>query len=434
MSFRRSWEQSSPSPPALPGLGALQRWLGGVHAAPGRLLVSDLTAGAALASAAASDASGGTSRTSGGTPSSAPSLQIVPVDAALADVPVPTIYLGGLPAPIPAGAQTGRGLSGHASRVPCHPPRSVPAVLVCLRAWLCFPPIRPRVRLKSSAYLLMHPGHAFPPLVQGAPPSMPTTCFTSCPRGSCPRTAFLRGTGRPGAPPPASQAGVITVPRSILSWQGQPSGASAPGRCPARPCGPSSPSPAAPPFSHHRPASPTLPCCADPISAYNICQAGQLDGRRVVLTERGVAEQLARGTTQVRGLAASALSGRGGRRMAALWHAPAPLTRLMRCTSLPAIWGTCCPARPAADGACASRPGTSRRWGRRAAQPLCRPTAATQRAVRRAAADQGCAGSSGSSGGTAPGCEARQRQQQQQQQRRASRFPEWSAGGAGSSQ
>lgn len=103
MSFQRSQEQCPPSPATLPGLAALQRWWGGVNAVPGRLLVSDVTAGTGLASSATSDISGGASSASGGAPSSAASLQIVPVDTVLADVPVPTIYLGGLPAPIPAG-------------------------------------------------------------------------------------------------------------------------------------------------------------------------------------------------------------------------------------------------------------------------------------------------------------------------------------------
>ena len=45
---------------------------------------------------------------------------------------------------------------------------------------------------------------------------------------------------------------------------------------------------------------PCLPACpADPISAFNICQAQQLAGRKLILTERGVAEALARGTIQV---------------------------------------------------------------------------------------------------------------------------------------
>lgn len=106
MSFRRSLEQTPPPNPALAGLAYLQRWLRGEHAAPGRLLLNDLAAGAGLASKPASDSDGGTSSASGGMPFSAPSLEIVPVDAALADVPVPTIYLGGLPAPIPAGEQS----------------------------------------------------------------------------------------------------------------------------------------------------------------------------------------------------------------------------------------------------------------------------------------------------------------------------------------
>ena len=43
-----------------------------------------------------------------------------------------------------------------------------------------------------------------------------------------------------------------------------------------------------------------LPCPSpDPISAFNICQAQQLAGRKLILTERGVAEALARGTIQV---------------------------------------------------------------------------------------------------------------------------------------
>jgi hypothetical protein len=47
---------------------------------------------------------------------------------------------------------------------------------------------------------------------------------------------------------------------------------------------------------------PCLPACpADPISAFNICQAQQLAGRKLIPTERGVAEALARGTIQVPG-------------------------------------------------------------------------------------------------------------------------------------
>ena len=43
------------------------------------------------------------------------------------------------------------------------------------------------------------------------------------------------------------------------------------------------------------------PPLADPISAFNISQAQQLAGRKLLLTERGVAEGLARGTIQVGG-------------------------------------------------------------------------------------------------------------------------------------
>lgn len=39
----------------------------------------------------------------GGGVGGAPQLQVVLVDEALSDIPVPTVYVGGLPAPIPSG-------------------------------------------------------------------------------------------------------------------------------------------------------------------------------------------------------------------------------------------------------------------------------------------------------------------------------------------
>lgn len=46
----------------------------------------------------------------------------------------------------------------------------------------------------------------------------------------------------------------------------------------------------------------TVSRVTDPISAFNVCQAQQLAGRRLILTERGVAEQLARSTIKVQPL------------------------------------------------------------------------------------------------------------------------------------
>lgn len=50
---------------------------------------------------------------------------------------------------------------------------------------------------------------------------------------------------------------------------------------------------------HDHSPCPPPPCRADPISAFNISQAQQLAGRKLLLTERGVAEGLARGSIQV---------------------------------------------------------------------------------------------------------------------------------------
>lgn len=54
------------------------------------------------------------------------------------------------------------------------------------------------------------------------------------------------------------------------------------------------------PSHSHAPAPSTPAPPTDSISAFNVCQAAQLAGRKVLLTERDVAEQLARGAIEAR--------------------------------------------------------------------------------------------------------------------------------------
>lgn len=146
---------------------------------------------------------------------------------------------------------------------------------------------------------------------------MPMPSCASSLKGSSHPMACPKGIERPGVPPPASQVGshlpvqrwpLSRFPRRLLATWVLPCRARWPLLSPLT----LSPLPD--------------PCCADPISAYNICQAGQLGGRRVVLTERGVAEQLARGTIQASAPQAPAqlveLTD------AESWHLPAQLQEL----------------------------------------------------------------------------------------------------------
>lgn len=111
-------------------------------------------------------------------------------------------------------------------------------------------------------------------------------------------------------------------------------------------------------------SSPHTPCAlrarspplADPISAFNISQAQQLAGRKLLLTERGVAEGLARGTIQV-----------GGQEFCMIWQGA--------CTWLGTVCG-CVPVCHCLPRVCAHPPTHScHRW--------CHATAGSGRAAAR---------------------------------------------------
>lgn len=119
-------------------------------------------------------------------------------DPAFADVPVPTIYLGGLPAPIPAG-----GCASGFGANPMHACNLHSLPLCCLR--------------RAHAGFTALPASPHPPAPrQAGPPSTRPICCNSCSRGCCPQTACQRATERCGGPPRASQVGGQAA--GCLSW------------------------------------------------------------------------------------------------------------------------------------------------------------------------------------------------------------------------